>query len=89
MSRLSKRLQKLEAIIQMRSPSFNAGEVDRIALGKLSQADRDLLREARATRGLDLSISHPEMWQRWEDALEAAFEETDSAVRFRATDWGL
>ena len=90
MFRLSKRLKKLEAIIQMRSsPSVSTAEVDRIALGKLSLADRNLLQEARATRGLDLSISHPETWKRWEDALEAAIEETDYPIRFRATDWGL
>jgi hypothetical protein len=52
MTHLSKRLAKLEATVQAKSPwSVSITEVDKFALALLSAADRGLVLQAR-TRGV-------------------------------------
>jgi hypothetical protein len=89
MAHLSKRLAKLEAAVQSKSPwSVSAAEVDRVARALLSTADRDLVEQAR-TRGPISSLcnSHPGVWDRWDDALGEAIRRTGFPVRFHAMDW--
>jgi hypothetical protein len=91
MSRLSRRVQKLEAKIGGQSGwNVSLAEVNRVALGKLSPADREIVQQAMARRdGGWLSESHPAVWDRWDVALGEAFRETEFPVILRAMDWGL
>jgi hypothetical protein len=89
MAHLSKRLAKLEATVQAKSPwTVRVTEVDKVALALLSAADRDLVEQARARGPISsLCNSHPGVWDRWDDALGEAIRRTGFPVRFHAMDW--
>jgi len=91
MIKLSKRLAKLEATVQAKTPwRVSALEVNEVALAKLSIFDRELVDHARAHGGVTtLCDSRPTVWERWDAALGAAIEQTGFPVRVRAIDWEL
>jgi hypothetical protein len=83
-SRLGRRLEKLEATIPVRS--WDGAGVVRLALTKLSPADRDLLRDDTARRHAYSSEAHRAVWERWEDAFAEAICETGFPVNLTAGD---
>jgi hypothetical protein len=91
MASLPKRIKILEAVLQAASfRSVSATEVDRLALGKLSAVDRNLIQQARTRSTIGIFIeSHAEVWQRWDAALGEAMRELDYPIRFHANDWDL
>ena len=94
MTHLSKRLAKLESTVQAvrakSSWSVSTTDVDKVALAMLSAADRELVEHARANGGVALlSDSHPNVWDRWDNALGKAIDETGFPIRFHAIDWGF
>jgi hypothetical protein len=91
MTHLSKRLAKLEAAVAANSPwSVSSAEVDKVALGLLSAADRDLVQQARARGNVtSLEESHAAVWDSWDAALGEAIRRTGYPVRFHAIDWEM
>jgi len=72
------------------SSRVSTTDVDKVALAMLSAADRELVEHARANGGVALlSDSHPNVWDRWDNALGKAIDETGFPIRFHAIDWGF
>lgn len=91
MTKLSKRLAKLEATVQAKSLwKVSATEVDELALEMLSADDHDLVQQARKHGGIaSLCESHSAVFNRWDAALGPAIEQTGFPVRVHAVDWEL
>jgi len=90
-SGLRRRLQKLEEVIRVEAPSFGDqfAAVNQLAFGKLSAADRDLLRGGTKLRGDQHAEAREAAWSRWETALAAAVRETGCPFHIDAADWWL
>jgi len=90
MTRLFKRLKRLEAIRRSAPKRIGSfGEMESVALGKLSEADRDLVRRANANPNLGIFLAHGELLQRWKDAIAEATVETGFPVIYDPGDWNL
>lgn len=90
MSRLSKRLQKLEADrVRHDSWNFDGAGIQNVALSKLSPADRDLLPELYSMLGKPdcMNPQRQALWDRWDVALQEACRETGSSLIVGAMDW--
>jgi len=85
---MSRRLKKLEANRPCPdSWNFDAREIQRVALAKLSPADRELWPDLYVLRTPDYTEAHHAAWNRWDVALQAACRETGSSMIVAAMDW--
>jgi hypothetical protein len=85
---MTRRLKKLEANRPCPDPwIFDAAEIQRVALAKLSPADRELFPELYVIRSPDYTDAHSTAWRNWEVALAAALVETKSSLLLAAQDW--
>jgi len=88
MSRLSTRLQKLEAKVPQpwRNPLIETGD---LALSLLSDTDRAVIQRDLAAGRKDVELSDPELWMRWEGACYRASRELGHGFQLEAADLWL
>ncbi len=82
MKTINRRLQKLEKTAAKQRFINPFGPVWSAAEASLSAADRKLL---RAPNYRDVKVNHPEVWQRFDDALVKASQESGTCFSMRAS----
>ena len=84
---LSRRLKKLERIVNTSASDFNFDELQRVALKKLSLPDGHLVREVLKGRDLPGFIeAHGIVWGRWGTALSETIDELRFPSKISAGD---
>jgi len=88
MNQLSKLLQKLQA--KLPQPWVNpVYEVADLARNLLSPHDRCLIERDLALGRIELDVSNPEVWSRWEAACDRAIREVNNGFYLYAPDLWL
>ncbi len=89
MNRLSRRLERLEAAVVVRSNGFrwDFDRLQRTAIDKLPVVDHDLLITALAAGDMSRLIeARPDLWECWEQAIYEAAQEIRFPFDVSATD---